>query len=58
MYRLDHDSGQHDDQAIALALGTYWLIDADGGAAAWIRYMRQKCIDSGTTSPGQPYPTA
>ena len=29
VYRLDHDSGQHDDQAVALALGTYWLLDAD-----------------------------
>jgi len=29
IYRLDHDSGQHDDQAIALALGAHHLLDAD-----------------------------
>jgi hypothetical protein len=29
IYRLDHDAGQHDDQAIALALGTHYLLDAD-----------------------------
>jgi hypothetical protein len=29
IYRLDHDAGQHDDQAIALALGTHHLLDAD-----------------------------
>ena len=27
VYRLDHDSGQHDDQAVALALGAFWLLD-------------------------------
>lgn len=27
VYRLDHDSGAHDDQAVALALGTFWLMD-------------------------------
>jgi hypothetical protein len=47
IYRLDHDSGQHDDQAIALALGTHHLLDADGGAEAWIRWARQKAIDAG-----------
>jgi hypothetical protein len=31
--RLDHDAGRHDDQAIALALGTYHLLDqGDNGA--------------------------
>jgi hypothetical protein len=29
IYRLDHDAGQHDDQAIALALGAHWLLDGD-----------------------------
>lgn len=28
VYRLDHDSGAHDDQAVALALGVWWLLDA------------------------------
>jgi hypothetical protein len=27
VYRLDHDSGAHDDQAVTLALGTHWLMD-------------------------------
>ena len=26
--RLDHDSGQHDDQAVAIGLGVTWLMDA------------------------------
>ncbi|MGH3220235.1 MAG: hypothetical protein ACRDPY_16285 [Streptosporangiaceae bacterium] len=29
VYRLDHDSGAHDDQAVTLALGTFQLLDAD-----------------------------
>jgi hypothetical protein len=29
VYRLDHDANGHDDQAVTLALGTYWLLDAD-----------------------------
>ena len=29
VYRLDHESGQHDDQAVALALGVYHLLDTD-----------------------------
>lgn len=28
VYRLDHDSGAHDDQAVAIALGCHWLLDA------------------------------
>ena len=44
IYRLDHDSGQHDDQAVALALGTHYLLDADGGAEAWVRWAREKAI--------------
>ena len=47
VYRLDHDSGQHDDQAIALALGAHYLLDADGGAEAWIRWAREKAIAAG-----------
>ena len=27
VYRLDHDANGHDDQAVALALGTFWLLD-------------------------------
>jgi hypothetical protein len=43
VYRLDHDSGQHDDQAIALALGTHHLLDADpADAAAWIAWAKAK----------------
>jgi hypothetical protein len=29
IYRLDHDAGQHDDQAISLALGTHFLLDGE-----------------------------
>jgi len=29
IYRLDHDSGQHDDQAVTLALGVHALLDGD-----------------------------
>ena len=42
IYRLDHDSGQHDDQAIALALGTFHLLDHDQSAEAWIRWAKAK----------------
>jgi hypothetical protein len=42
IYRLDHDAGQHDDQAIALALGTHHLLDADQGAEAWLRWAAGK----------------
>jgi hypothetical protein len=42
IYRLDHDSGAHDDQAIVLALGAHHLLDADGGAEQWIRWVRDK----------------
>ena len=47
IYRLDHDAGQHDDQAIALALGAHHLLDADAGAGQWIAWARQKAIDAG-----------
>ena len=47
IYRLDHDSGQHDDQAIALALGAHYLLDADGSAESWIRWAREKAIAAG-----------
>lgn len=30
-YRLDHDNNAHDDQAVALALGCYWLLDQESG---------------------------
>jgi hypothetical protein len=42
IYRLDHDSGRHDDQAIALALGTFHLLDHDQSAEAWIRWAKAK----------------
>ena len=42
VYRLDHDSGAHDDQAVALALGAHHLLDADDGAERWIRWAREK----------------
>lgn len=43
VYRLDHDSGQHDDQAVALALGAHHLLDAaDNGAARWIEWARRQ----------------
>lgn len=47
VYRLDHDAGLHDDQAITLALGAHHLLDADGGAEAWIRWARAKAAESG-----------
>lgn len=37
VYRLDHDSGHHDDQAVAIALGAYWLMEDGSSATAWIR---------------------
>ncbi len=55
IYRLDHDSGQHDDQAIALALGTHYLLDGDSNAEQWIAWARQKAIDAGAVIiAGQP----
>jgi hypothetical protein len=42
IYRLDHDSGQHDDQAVALALGTYWLLGDDSTAEEWIAWARRE----------------
>jgi hypothetical protein len=49
VYRLDHDSGQHDDQAIALALGAHWLLGDDSGsnAVAWLAWARKKAIEAG-----------
>jgi hypothetical protein len=42
VYRLDHDSGGHDDQAVTLALGVHWLLEADGSAEMWIGWARKK----------------
>jgi hypothetical protein len=42
VYRLDHDSGQHDDQAVALALGTHHLLDAEDSGAQWVAWARRK----------------
>jgi hypothetical protein len=42
VYRLDHDSGGHDDQAVTLALGVHWLLEADGSAAMWIEWALRK----------------
>src|SRR4029077_20786716 len=47
VYRLDHDSGQHDDPAGGVALGTYWLLEDGSSAAAWIRWAREKAIAAG-----------
>ena len=47
IYSLDHDAGLHDDQAIALALGAHYLLDADGSAEIWIRWAREKAIAAG-----------
>jgi len=57
IYRLDHDSGQHDDQAVALALGVHYLLDADGGAEPWIRWARQKAIAAGAVLDDAPAAT-
>ena len=55
IYRLDHDSGQHDGQAIALALGTHYLLDGDSNAEQWIAWARQKAIEAGAVIiDGQP----
>ena len=42
VYRLDHDTGQHDDQAVALALGTHWLMESGTSAEQWIAWARRK----------------
>ena len=47
VYRLDHDSGQHDDQAVALALGTHYLLGGDTSAEMWIAWARRKALEAG-----------
>jgi len=47
IYRLDHDPGQHHGQAIALALGTHDLLDADTSAEQWIAWARRRAIECG-----------
>jgi hypothetical protein len=42
VYRLDHDSGGHDDQAVTLVLGVHWLLEADGNTAMRIEWARKK----------------
>jgi hypothetical protein len=55
VYRLDHDAGQHDDQAIALALAAHHLLDADDGAERWIRWVREKAeVAAGVREPPEP----
>ncbi len=54
VYRLDHDSGGHDDQAIALALGVVTLTGQDGGAEAWIEWATRKA--EAALNPPQPEP--
>ena len=43
VYRLDHDSGQHDDQAVALALGTHWLLESGVGGDWATAYGMARC---------------
>lgn len=45
IYRLDHGAGQHDDQAIALALGTHHLLDA-AAAPEWV-FPRDDSVPAG-----------
>ena len=45
--RLDHDSGQHHGQAIALGPGTHDLLDADTSAEQWIAWARRRAIECG-----------
>ena len=47
IYRLDHDSGQHHGQAIALAPGTHYPLDADTSAEQWIAWARMRAIECG-----------
>ncbi len=47
IYRLDHDAGLHDDQAITLALGAHHLLDADASAESWIRWAKAKAVAAG-----------
>ena len=55
VYRLDHDSGAHDDQAVAIALGAHHLLDADGNAEQWIRWARVKAeVATGAREPDGP----
>jgi hypothetical protein len=58
VYRLDHDSGQHDDQAVALALGTHYLIGSDTGAESWGRGKRgqppRRRMEEGRQAQGPP----
>ena len=41
--RVDHDSGRHDDRAVALGMACWWLLERLGtGAERWIRWAREK----------------
>jgi hypothetical protein len=52
VYRLDHDAGRHDDQAIALALGVHWLAEAGVSAEQWINWARQKAQQAQAAAAG------
>ena len=47
IYWLDHDPGQHHGQAIALALGTHYPLDADTSAEQWIAWAPRRAIECG-----------
>jgi hypothetical protein len=51
VYRLDHDSGQHDDQAVAIALGTYWLLGDESTAEAWIAWIKRLSEEVSSENP-------
>jgi hypothetical protein len=40
--RIDHDSGQHDDQAVTIAMAVALLQDAKPGSGPWIEWMKQR----------------
>ncbi len=47
VYRLDHASGEHDDRAVALALGLLHLTTASTGATEWL----QSLVDEQSAEP-------
>ena len=70
VWRLDHDSGRHDDRAIALALATYHLLERPvvSSSAPWmgrkiphaaglanVQLEAPAARSAGVTHPGQPW---
>lgn len=55
VYRMDHDSGRHDDRAVALALGCWGLLDSDllkfGQEQAWSDEHEAAYLDEAGISP-------